>query len=549
MTTERVTIAYRVPGEPAEAPLTLGQDNMIRCLRRDLPSHMNKHAVWPVPPGADRTACLDALRTLAERHAALRTVFPGPAGDQPSRQRALTDGEFGVDVTELDPAEDPDARADEVTRHDREFAFVLAEDFPLRCTLLTRDGVPLRLAVVICHAQLDGTATGLLFQDWVRLASGEELPPATGRTPIEVAELEQSASGRRRATAALRHWERILREEPVTVFADDRIGPNDARLPTLVLRSVKAADALERTARRTGAGPSAVLLACYAALAAARADQTTVVVAALSANRHRPGLADHIGTLAQDALLALDTAAADLDELIGRTQASALGGYWHSTFDAEKIWQLIEDVAVDRGARFVRQVVVNDLSGTVPPEVTPERADPAVDPLLAWLPPDPIPTRLMLNIWRVTGCLELTLHTHRDVLDRAESERFAHALLDLLELAAERPVPLAELAALAGLPTAVRDKGSWHRVDNTWIDLDAVADLVRTALDPQDVDVEHADGRLTARITTRGRALTPAEAHAAVMAALPGHDRAMAPHHYVLTPYGEGPGRPEAPAG
>ncbi|KDN81465.1 condensation domain-containing protein [Kitasatospora cheerisanensis] len=541
-----VVVRYRADAPEAEGPLTLGQDNMIRCLRHDEPSHMNKQATWTVPPAADLPLALAALRTLAERHAALRTVFPGPADRQPERQRVRAEGEFTVTLLALAEDEDPGRVAERFCWDGRRQAFDLAEEFPLRFALLTRNDVPVLVAVVICHAQLDGVATGLLFQEWLTLAAGGTLPAPTAPTPIEVAEQEQSHSGQRRTRAALRHWEHILADQPSAVFADDRIGPNDTLLPTLGVRSTAGAEALARAAARTGASNSAVLLACYAALAAHRADRGTVVMAALSANRHRPGLAEHIGTLAQDALLAVDTDCPDLDTLIGRTQAQALSGYWHATFDAERIWQLIEDVAHRRGSRFARHVVVNDLSATVPDSVAAARPEPPTEPDLAWYPAEPTPTRLMLNIWRTTGCLEFTLHTHPDVLDREETELFAHALLGLLDLAGRRAVRLGldgELAELTGLPVARRDKARWQQVGTNWIDLDAVADLVRTALGARDVEVHWQDEELTAVVDTGGTVRTPEEAHSAVMAALPGHDTAMAPQRYVLNG-GTGSGRP-----
>ncbi|MFD8481144.1 hypothetical protein [Kitasatospora sp. NPDC059673] len=74
------------------------------------------------------------------------------------------------------------------------------------------------------------------------------------------------------------------------------------------------------------------------------------------------------------------------------------------------------------------------------------------------------------------------------------------------------------------------------------IDLDAVTDLLRTALGARDVEVDVQDGELTATIETGGTVLSPGQAHAAAMAALPGHDTAMAPHRYVLGD-GSGSGR------
>ncbi|MGF1427143.1 condensation domain-containing protein [Kitasatospora sp. LaBMicrA B282] len=551
-TTDQVTVRYRATSS-GTGPLTLGQDNMIRCVLRDEPAHMSKQASWPVPAGTTVTAALTALRTLAERHAALRTVFPG---SHLERQEERAEGEFTVSLVRTAAAADLDRLADELGRRDRQRAFDLARDFPLRLTLLLRGEQPVRLVVVVCHAQLDGAATALLVGEWLALAAGRPLPAPAGPTPRAVAELERGPAGRRRAEASLRHWERILRCDPPVVFAHDGVDRSDHQLPTLAVRSAAGARALDRAAERTGAGASALLLAGYAALVAHLADQRTLVIAALSANRHRRALAEHIGTLAQDALLSLDTAVPDFDLLVDRTRAAALAGYWHSTFDAAQVWQLIDDTAHRRGVRYARHMVVNDLSATVPADTAEPPRAPRAEPEFWWLPAETIPTRLMLNIWRTRGVLELTLHADPQLFPPAAAEGFVTALLRLLELAAERTVPLAELGTLTGLATVLppgrRSRPGWRRIDGCWIDLAAVHELLAAALDcPGELDL--VEDRLTATLHPDDPALTPRAAHAAVLAALPQHHTAMAPHHYVLhTPDGrrsEGSGRdPAVPA-
>ncbi|MFE3110015.1 condensation domain-containing protein [Kitasatospora indigofera] len=480
--TRRITVRYSAEGG-GSGPLTMGQDNMIRCIRRDDPEQINKEAVWPVPAGTDLPAALAALRTLAERHASLRTVFPSGPDGFPARQEVRGEGEFTVRVVEAGPLgeRELDRLADDLARADNAVPFDLAADFPLRCTLVTAEDRPVRMPVVVCHSGADGAATALLIQEWLLLAAGKELPPATARTPLEVAAFESSALGRRRAIASLRHWERILRTGPQAVFADSRItGPPDV-VSTLILRSREAAEHLAAASLRTGASPSVVLLAAFAALVAHRADQPRLVIAALSANRHRPVMADHIGTLAQDAFMAVDTGLRDLDEVIGHTKAASLAGYWHSTFDAEQIWRMIDDIAHLRGSRYARHVVVNDLSLTIPESASDARPPAVADPEISWFPDQRVPVRLMFNILRVNGSLELALLACPQVLDRTEIEEFARGLLAVVRAAATGPVPLAGLDALTTVRPGVRE-GDWHEVDGSWIDLDAVRQLLADVL-------------------------------------------------------------------
>ncbi|MFE6051346.1 condensation domain-containing protein [Kitasatospora sp. NPDC056446] len=549
----RVTVRFAAASSGV-GPLTRGQDNMIRCIGRDAPEQINKESVWPVPAGTSVAAGLLALRRLVERHESLRTSFPaGPGPDGfPDRQVVHRDGRFAVTLVEDDGRDGPglDALAAELGRTDLAVPLDLAAAPRIRFTLVVRGERLLRLVAVVCHAGADGAATAVLIQDWHVLAAGQEPAPVTAPTPLLLAAAEQSPQGRRKAAASLRHWARVLGSGPQTVFADARITGPPRDHAALLVRSRGSAAHLAAVCRRTGASPSVVLLAAFAALVAHRAGRPgELVMSALSANRQRAALIDHVGTLAQDALILLDTGAADLDQLIGRAKSASLNAYWHSILDAEKVWELVEDVAHRRGSRFARQVVVNDLSLTIPAAVADAQPPAAADPELIQLPVPPLPVRLMLTILRISGSLDFALVSCPQVLDPEETDGFARALLALLAAAAEGPVLLAGLPAVLGPPADGRG-GEWRLVDGSWIDLAAVRELLDGVLGEHRLSL--VDGRLVADITVPditvpgaavpGPALTPAAAHRAVVAALPGRETAMAPHHYVVrraTPDGE----------
>lgn len=562
----RLTIAYS--GRSAgSGPLSVGQDNMVRCTLNDEPSDVNKQGAWPVPPGADVDTAVAALRTLAERHESLRTVYPGPAGRQPTEQTVLAEGAFELELVETD--EDPAEVADRIGRRSRAVRFDLAAEFPLRLALITSGGKPALLSVTVCHAAADGAATGRLLEEWTALAAGRTLPPPDGPTPRQLAVQERSAAGTGRMRRSLRHWERILRTAPHAVFADSSVGPSEGLLTSRAVHSTAAAAALESAALRLGASPSAIMLAAYAALAAHRAAQRTVVIAALSSNRHRPGLADYVGTLAQDALIRLDADAGDFDRLVAGASGAAMTAYLHSTFESAAVWNLIDEAARQRGARFARHLVINDLSSIVPEMLT--RVVPVLpqDPQLIPLPAERIPTRLMLNIWRLSGCVSFTLHADPLLFAPDEPDRFARGLLRLVAEAATRTVPLSELGELTGLSPAART-GHWQQFDGSWIDLAAVRELLRTALGEREIRLETEDGRLLARIAENDRPITPELVHRAVLdvlfrrrgtvgpdeeawaanepvgGALSGWETAMAPHWYVI--HSGTPERPEADA-
>ncbi|MFI9363852.1 hypothetical protein ACIG5E_22785 [Kitasatospora sp. NPDC053057] len=190
-------------------PLTRGQGNMIRCIRRDAPERINEESVWPVPPVASLAAGLQALRGLVERHESLRTSFPpglGPDGF-PDSQVVHGNGRFTVTVIEAGGLDDRelDALAHELGRADVAVPVELTAVPRIRFTLLADGPELLRLVAVVCHAGADGAATAQLIQDWYALAAGKELPPVTAPTPIQIAAAERSPQGRRKVTGALRH--------------------------------------------------------------------------------------------------------------------------------------------------------------------------------------------------------------------------------------------------------------------------------------------------------------------------------------------------------
>ncbi|MEV7026532.1 hypothetical protein AB0O00_30910, partial [Kitasatospora sp. NPDC093558] len=160
---------------------------------------------------------------------------------------------------------------------------------------------------------------------------------------------------------------------------------------------------------------------------------------------------------------------------------------------------------------------------------------PAADPEVVGLPDQPIGVRLMFTVLRHSGVLEFVLSACPQVLDAAENEDFARRLLALLAAAADGPVPLAAAdgpVPLAAPQVAARE-GEWQRIDGSWIDLAAVRALLADVLGAA-ATVGHTDGRLVAHFTTDDAALTPADAHRAVVAVLPGRDTVMAPHRYVI---------------
>ncbi|MFJ1866036.1 condensation domain-containing protein [Streptomyces sp. NPDC088097] len=564
-TTHTLTVAY-AGGEERRGPVTMGQANMIRCMLRDEPEHINIHDVWPVPEGTPTDAAIEALRALVVRHEALRTTFPHAPGSAPREQVVASGGTFTVTV--LDHGElpgDPAGYADSLARAARVERFRLDRDFPLRPTLVTVDGAPVFVTMAASHAVTDVGALTVLREEWLALLAGETLAPPATLTPLDLAAEEATPAGLRKSAASLRYWERIIRTEPQAMFAEPGAEGTEAPIPRLTLRSTRAARALARVAERTGGLPSTVLLTAWCALVAHRTGQSACVTAVPTSNRYHPRLARAVNTLSQDALLSLDVRVPTFDALLKKAWGAALNAYRHSQFDALSLWEMIDETTFERGSRFARDVVFNDVS-TLPASVASlveegpraETVDGGRTPAgpeleLTWGPDQVLPTRVLTFVYAIEPLVHLALWADPALFKRDEAEGFLTGLVRLLEAAAERDVPLASLTGVTGVHPVDRGPG-WRRVDGSWTSPPLVAATLSEALAglpvhvtadadaDADVTADAPDGAppqdaLTAYIAAGDTPLTPGEAHTALMDALPGRPGVLAPRRYVIVQY------------
>ncbi|MFC1411971.1 condensation domain-containing protein [Streptacidiphilus sp. N1-12] len=531
---------------------------MLRCIAADEPAHINMHVVWELPAGIGPGRVADLLAALRLRHESLRTTFP--VGPEP-RQLVHAESETALRVYAAQG--DPALFAEELGLRWRAVRFDPAVEHPVRAALVTDEGRPAHLVLVLSHAAVDATSLGLLRREWLALLAGEPLPAPAATRPVDLAHLERSPEGERRAAASLRYWAGQLATIPQAMFA---VPPTPAAAgpvggvspaaragwtPRLRIRSQAAAAALDVLTERTGVSRSSLVLTALSALTAHRTGHRQAVVTTLSANRYLPELTDYVGTVAQDALFTLPVGADDgFEALARRVRKRTQLAYPHSWFDSEELWTTIDRVGCERGTRYARDCVFNDLSplgldgGVLRGGADPR--DPAQQIQLSRLPDEPLAVDLMLWVFRLDGELDLSLWANPARLAAPDAELFGRGLAVLLIEAARGDVKLQEIEELTGLPPVARGP-RWLRSDGCWIDGAEVDELLAHVLTqvlarpgaagpPPFLVVAEPDERLGHRLVCHlaAGAADPARIHTACVAALPGRPAAMAPHHYVL---------------
>ncbi|HEX3647315.1 MAG TPA: condensation domain-containing protein [Pseudonocardiaceae bacterium] len=515
-------IAVRFAGErAATGPLTFGQRNTLNWVSSDESSAVI-HWIFTLPPGVTLADVADTFAVLLGRHEALRTRYTDDG------QTVLADGELPIEVHRV---EQGTSAVDLLVARLRSAGVDFRSGLPLRVAVAVDGDVPVALVAVYSHVAVDFGSVAMIGTQFTELAADPAVRTvgSVAHQPLDQAFAERSPRGAKAADAALRYWETHLRTAPQSVYPVPPPVSPKAEHRLCVLTSSAAGAALGRISERTRSSRQVVVLAAVCAVLSWRTGVPRCVFAAVSGNRFRLRLREYVGSLAQDGLLALDVDTATFDELVTRAAKATLASNTNSMFDATKLWRVIDQVGHQRGTAFSRDFTLNDLSTHFDAAIELPPAPAATE--VRWLESAPFPVVLMCNPARLAPDLMLALTVDLRHVGEAETESLLLGVEALLVAAADADLPLSRAGAAPGVTPVERD-ADWLGVDSCWVLLSSVRSVVGAALPGSHVVV--VDGRLIAYVPVSADVTTPEAAHAACLAALPGHRLAMAPGHYVL---------------
>ena len=559
------TLAVPFRGARAAAgPPTLAQRNDLRWMRKEN-DPFSAILYWrlELPPGATLESLGAALSALVSRYESLRTSWPGAADRSTPlgglRQVVARSGVLGADLYQLTEDLGADQLTDLLEAKLRADGVDYCDALPLRVAIALRGDEPQCAGAVYAHCAVDFASEALVGGQFTVLAGGGT-PEGWDEPvfqPLDQAEAERSARGRRQAEASVRYWEQAIRSAPQAMYPMPRpAGPERSGNATCYMCSPAGGRALERIAARTRVGGQAVLTTAIFAALAERTGLRRAVFAAGSGNRNRPRLHGYVGALAQDSLMVLDfdTGGPGFDAMLKQAAKSTLAAITHSMFDAEELWAALDAVGLERGVLFSRDVAVNFLStflvGMFEPGAQAGAADdaPGLTSLtsLTWMDSPPFPVALRFQVPKLSPDLLLFAVTDFAFATRADVEALLHGIERLLLAAAEGDVPLDLIGEITGLEPVARD-ADWALVDHCRVQLSEVRALVAGVLGAEpdrvlvQVEAAEATGGAAARLVCHAPApAAPAappllsELHAACVKALPGRPTAMAPGYYVL---------------
>ncbi|MFI6466449.1 non-ribosomal peptide synthase/polyketide synthase [Streptomyces sp. NPDC050538] len=388
----------------------------------------------------DTDALAVALRDVAGRHEALRTVFPTYEGEP--YQRIVPVEEVAVAFTVLDCAEDElPALIESAQRR----PFDLAIELPLRCEVFRLGADEHVVAVVLHHITTDEWSDRpfLADLDTAYAARREGRAPEWAPLPVQYADytLWQDDLLARTGEAQLAHWADALRGLPDELaLPADRPRPAEPtghggkirlELPTAT------GHALRDLSGATGTSMFMVFQAATAALLNRLGAGEDIPLGAPIAGRTDEALADLVGFFVNTLVLRTDVSGDELTfrELLGRVRESSLAAFEYQDLPFDRV---VEDLNPPRvaGRNPLFQVM---LGYHHRPEGDPDVLGLATE----WFDMDTGMAKFDLHFTFVdeTGSdrVVLLLEYATDLFDASTAERIAGHMARLLDHAATQP--------------------------------------------------------------------------------------------------------------
>ncbi|MFF9351038.1 amino acid adenylation domain-containing protein, partial [Streptomyces sp. NPDC014734] len=333
---------------PERLPLSFGQRRLWFLYRLEGPSATyNIPVVTRIAGTLDREAFTAAVRDVAERHEALRTVFVEADGEPV--QRVLDRADVPVEFVACAPGEVAGLVA-EAGGH----PFDLATDLPFRVRVLDVGPDRTVLVTVVHHIAADGWSMAPLSADLSTAYTARLAGHAPDREPLEIQYADYTLWQHELLEAEeprhLTHWRATLRDMPQELaLPTDRPRPARASHRGGSVGVALDADShtrLRELAAARGASVFMVVQAAVAALLTRLGAGTDIPLGTVVAGRDDAALEELIGFFVNTLVLRNDTSGnPTFTELVDRTRTTDLAAYDHQDLPFER---LVEELSPTR---------------------------------------------------------------------------------------------------------------------------------------------------------------------------------------------------------
>lgn len=454
--------------QPGPSCLSFAQERMyvLTQLDPDSPAY-NVYAAFRLAGALDVHALRRALRTIVDRHDALRTRFVFEHGEP--RQVLVEVPEEILSVLERPAETEPYRWIDERTRALAAAPFDLARAPLFRASLLKLSADEHVFVLVNHHIVSDGWSSGIFVRE---LSVAYEAYRA-GRAPAlpelavtyrDYAVWQRAWLAGERLDAELAYWREQLHQAPPRVeLHPDRARPRLQSLRGAILDftlTPEVAAGLRQRMREEDATLYMVLLAGFVAVLSRYSGQHDIVVGSPVANRDRPEIEGLIGLFVNTVVLrtAVDPERS-LRDLVRVVRRTALDAFAHQQLPFEKLVDALRPSRDLSGTPFFHiMFILQDVGGEAI-----RLPGLAIEPLPLLL--DTAKFDLTLSMRDGGGVLAGAFEYNADLFQSATIERARDALLAVCAALARTPEQaVGEVSLLTG-DQERRVLREWNRTD------------------------------------------------------------------------------------
>ncbi|TQM85338.1 condensation domain-containing protein [Saccharothrix saharensis] len=414
---DRVTVPFSGPGA-GTAPLSWGQKSILQDMRNSDWTY-NISGAHHLPERLTVADVAERLGRLMGKHTALRTRI---GTDDEGNPCQVVHGSGEIDLEVMTFADHVD-RTDAVDHGNKLWLKWMAAPleehtpWPLRMGVMQHRGEAVYLVLTLGHLVVDGVGGLLLMTD---LGLGELVGRRVDPDAVRLADLarrEATPELRRVSDRAMRHWETHLRSLPPLTFGGPDAPDYEAgrRCRNVRFQSRAAYLAVVELARRTRTDTGRVLLAVIATAIARTTGVSPLTLHVAAGNRYRPGLADVIGSVVQNAVLTLDLDGT-VDDVVAQARQATTAALMNSYYDPDRLAELTARLDAERGypARITCRINDRRFSTRTRADAVADAAPLTKDEIRARLPE----TYLKWNkfVYRWTDQLFVNIEDHSDTL-------------------------------------------------------------------------------------------------------------------------------------
>ncbi|WP_369174969.1 condensation domain-containing protein [Streptomyces sp. R28] len=546
--TESSCVEFRGATSGSSA-LTWGQKQMCMWMADSAPyiEHMNLGVLVECTRPTSLEDVRDALKVVIERHEALRTRL-NVREDGTFEQMVCAAGKVPIGIHGNATWNDSGTILEEL----KSLPFTIFE-WPLRIAVITSGELVAGIVLCLFHVGMDGWSLQVLHRDIEEflLATPEERdvlsgsPPRPLLQPREHAQAQLREVGSECEARAEKFWTSQLMKFSNARFPVAFKPSEEPRFSHVTMQSFAVSRALSEASVRYGVSVNTLLISSFSLVLSVMSGLEDATFRLFCANR--TASSQHsIGNFSQIVPVAVKVSDLPFREILKGALKTSFAAYRVGERDPHRLDRIVDSVISVRGVDPDLECFVNihgygDSHATRrETEAAPDTAIQPTDIRKAGGIEEWEPGKFYLDVWSVSECCEMSLQADTALFSSDQLMEFLRCFEEvLLKIVDAEDLSAQEIVGDAKFISDVRREDFLVRIDESWVDLKAVHEMLSEALSTETVQIfTKGEGpvrsSLTAYLTLDQQSCDPRDVHRILLAEIKRRRFVVTPHWYVI---------------